>query len=88
MSSARSVPPEATDALRAEVAGAVFVPADPGYNRARQAWTWRARTRTCCCRKQTRLSQVTLLSQWQHSSRCWTTILMSTQPAQPLGRLG
>jgi len=39
MSSARSVPPEATDALRAEVAGAVFVPADPGYNRARQAWT-------------------------------------------------
>jgi FAD/FMN-containing dehydrogenase len=39
MSSAHSVPPEAADALRAEVAGQVFVPADPGYDRARQAWT-------------------------------------------------
>lgn len=39
MSSAHSVPNEATEALRAEVAGQVFVPGDPGYDRARQAWT-------------------------------------------------
>jgi FAD/FMN-containing dehydrogenase len=39
MSSAHSVPSEATDALRAEIAGAVFVPGDPGYDGARQAWT-------------------------------------------------
>jgi hypothetical protein len=38
MSNMHSVPPEATDALRADVAGQVFVPGDPGYDRARQAW--------------------------------------------------
>jgi hypothetical protein len=39
MSAAHSVPPEATDALRADVAGQVFVPGDPGYDQARRAWT-------------------------------------------------
>ena len=39
MGSARSVPPAATDALRAAVTGHVFVPGDPGYDQARQAWT-------------------------------------------------
>jgi len=38
MSNAHSVPPEATDALRADIAGQVFVPGDPGYDQARQAW--------------------------------------------------
>jgi FAD/FMN-containing dehydrogenase len=38
MSSARSVPPEATDALRADVTGHVFVPDDSGFHQARQAF--------------------------------------------------
>jgi FAD/FMN-containing dehydrogenase len=38
VSSAHSVPNEATDALRADVTGQVFVPGDPGYDQARQAW--------------------------------------------------
>jgi FAD/FMN-containing dehydrogenase len=37
--SARSISPEATDALRTEVTGQVFVPGQPGYDQARQAWT-------------------------------------------------
>jgi hypothetical protein len=39
MSNARSVAPEATDALRADITGQVFVPGGPGYDQARQAWT-------------------------------------------------
>jgi len=38
MSTANSVPPEATDALRADVTGRVFVPGDPGYDQARHGW--------------------------------------------------
>ena len=38
MSTAHSVAPEATDALRARVDGQVFVPGDLGYDRARHAW--------------------------------------------------
>lgn len=38
MSSAHSVPPEAAGSLRADVTGPVFVPGDPGYDQARQAW--------------------------------------------------
>jgi len=38
MSSAHSVPAEAADALRADVTGLVFLPGDPGYDQARQAW--------------------------------------------------
>jgi len=36
--SARSILPEAADALRARVTGQVFVPGEPGYEQARQAW--------------------------------------------------
>jgi len=39
VSRAHSVPAEATRALRADVAGQVFVPADAGYDQARRAWT-------------------------------------------------
>lgn len=39
MSSAHSVPPAATDGLRADLAGDVFVPGDAGYDQARRAWT-------------------------------------------------
>jgi FAD/FMN-containing dehydrogenase len=38
MSTEHSVTREATDALRADVTGQVFVPGDPGYDQARQAW--------------------------------------------------
>jgi FAD/FMN-containing dehydrogenase len=38
MGDTHSVPAEATDALRADVTGQVFVPGDPGYDQARQAW--------------------------------------------------
>jgi FAD/FMN-containing dehydrogenase len=38
VSSTHSVPPQAADALRADVAGQVYVPGDPGYDQARQAW--------------------------------------------------
>ena len=38
MRSARSVYPEATEALRADIAGQVFIPGDPSYDQARQAW--------------------------------------------------
>jgi hypothetical protein len=38
MSTAHSVPPKATDALRADITGQVLVPGDPGYEQARQAW--------------------------------------------------
>ena len=39
MSSAHSVPPAASDALRTDVTGHVLVPGDAGYDQARQAWT-------------------------------------------------
>jgi FAD/FMN-containing dehydrogenase len=39
VSTAHNVPAAATDALRAGVTGRVFVPGDPGYDQARQAWT-------------------------------------------------
>jgi hypothetical protein len=38
MNTTHGVPAEATDALRADVTGRVFVPSDPGYEQARQAW--------------------------------------------------
>jgi FAD/FMN-containing dehydrogenase len=38
MSNMQSVAPEAAEALRADVTGQVFVPADPGYQQARQPW--------------------------------------------------
>jgi FAD/FMN-containing dehydrogenase len=38
MSSAHRVAREAADALRADVTGQVFIPGDPGYDQARQAW--------------------------------------------------
>ena len=44
MSSAHSVPPETAHALRADVTGLVFLPGDPGYGQARQAWQLRKRS--------------------------------------------
>src|SRR5215469_4733376 len=38
MSTVHSVTREATDGLRADVTGQVFVPGDLGYDQARQAW--------------------------------------------------
>jgi hypothetical protein len=38
MSTARNIARDATDTLRADVTGQVFIPGEPGYDRARRAW--------------------------------------------------
>src|SRR5215469_321653 len=67
MSTARAVPPEATAALQADVTGDVFVPGDPGYDQARQAWMLTADQRPAIVVEAASAADVTAAVRFGHS---------------------